>query len=268
MQPDSPEPMMVGLAEALLIQIRSIKALLVRDMMMRFGREHLGFLWVVLEPMTLTVGVLFVWSLIRPSYEHGVRLVALVFTGYAPLTLWRHLTSTSLLFRHSSAMLYHRNVTLLDIFVARQVLELCGSTLALVFIYSCLMALQLVEPVYDYGLVLGGWMMMALLSFGAGALIVIATELYDISERIVQPMQYLQLPLSGAFFLVDWLPTGAQRLILLNPLVHCYEMFRAGFFGPSQLTYYSTSYALSWASALSLLGILGICTLKRHMRIV
>ena len=54
-----------ALLEGLAVQWRSIRALMVRDMMMRYGRAHLGFVWVVIEPMLLTAGVLAIRSAIR-----------------------------------------------------------------------------------------------------------------------------------------------------------------------------------------------------------
>ena len=49
--------------QRLAMRVRVLEALAVRDMMMRYGRGNLGFLWVLLEPMILTVGVMFypVW---------------------------------------------------------------------------------------------------------------------------------------------------------------------------------------------------------------
>jgi capsular polysaccharide transport system permease protein len=42
--------------------------------------------------------------------------------------------------------------------------------------------------------------------------------------------------------MVDWLPKWAQEAILLNPMVHCYEVFRAGYFGASVVAHYSFGY--------------------------
>ncbi|KAF0137736.1 MAG: CtrC-like capsule polysaccharide ABC exporter permease protein [Xanthobacteraceae bacterium] len=258
-----------SMLQSLAIQFRSIHALMVRDVMMRYGREHLGFVWVVLEPMLLTAGVLIIWSLIRPSHEHGIRLIGLVITGYMPLTLWRHQTNAALLlFRRSTAMLYHRQLTLLDIFLSRMILEFAGTTAALLFVYFVLVSSGLLEPVQDISLAVAGWLMMGWLAFGVAALTVVLTELYEVAERFVQPFQYLQLPISGTFFLIDWLPYDAQQLIWYNPTVHTYEMFRGGFFGPSIVTHYSVPYVATWAFVLSSIGLWVIGNMRSRIRIV
>lgn len=264
---------MLGTSRSLLsgwkTQRRSIGALFVRDLMMRYGREYLGFAWVILEPMILTVGVLFLWSLLKGTYEHGLKIVELVLTGYMLLTLWRHLTNSMiLLFRRSTALLYHRAVGLYDIFFSRVLLEFAGTTTALVVVVVFMLLIGLIDPIHDWSLVIGGWLMMAFLATGVGAVTLVATEKNEITEKFIQPIQYLLVPLSGTFFMVAWLPSSAQQLILYNPMIHCYEMLRSGFFGEAVETYYSVAYVLSWAFCLNFLGIWGMQRIRKNLQIV
>lgn len=50
--------------DRLSIQLRVVHALMLREMMTRFGRSHLGFFWLMGEPLLLMAGVVFVWTLI------------------------------------------------------------------------------------------------------------------------------------------------------------------------------------------------------------
>ena len=257
----------VPLRRALRIQLRSIWALVVREMMMRYGRDHLGFVWVVLEPMILTAGVLIIWSLIRDRYEHGITIVTLVVTGYLPLTLWRHLTSNLILpFRRSVAMLYHRPISFFDIIFAKGILEFAGCTAAAITVYTFLLIAGYIEPIADLGLIIAGWLLMALFAFAAGTVIALVTELNEITEKFIQPMQYLMLPVSGAFFMLDWFPASVQRLLLWNPHVHCFEMVRAGFMGDSVITHYSPWYTIAWSFALLCLGLGGLHRFRDRMQ--
>ena len=47
---------------SLAIQLRVIRALLMREVITRFGRHNLGVLWLVAEPMIFTLGVAALWS--------------------------------------------------------------------------------------------------------------------------------------------------------------------------------------------------------------
>ena len=227
------------------VQGRVLYALMVRELMMRYGRNNIGFLWLVLEPMILCAGVIGLRWLIQTHQEHGVPLVALILSGYMPLTLWRHLTNKCVfLLRRNVGMLFHRQVTILDTFVMSMCLEFIGCTLAFIVNYAALIFMGAIDPVKDYGMVVCGWCTMAALAIGVGSVIAVLTETHEVSERFIQPMQYLLLPISGFLFMVDWLPDGAQRLAWYMPMIHCFEMIRSGFFGDAVQTHYTAAYPL------------------------
>lgn len=249
------------------VQARSIHALILRNLMLRYGRDNIGFLWVVLEPMILTAGVMIIWSLLG-SDKQGIKMVELVLTGYMPLTLWRHMTNSCVtLFRSNSSLLYHRRVSLFDIVAARLSLEFIGTTAALLIVCSALNIAGLAGDIQRYDLFILGWLMMAWISGGAGLVVAAATEVSETWERFVQPVQYLMIPISGAFFLVDWLPGWAQQLILYHPLVHCYEAFRAGFFGEAIVTNYDVGYFSLCAVAMIFAGILSVAAVRRRVQL-
>lgn len=235
-------------------QMRCVGALMVRDMMKRYGRANIGFLWIVLEPLLLTAGVMLIWSLLKSPYEHGVPILAFVLTGYLPLTLWRHISNAGVhVFRQNAGVLYHRHLTLLDVLMARFALEFVGTTSALLLVSLVLMAAGVLDPPLDPGLALLGWCSMGFLSLGFAANIAILTEYSEVTERLVQPLQYVILPISGFLFMAEWLPKSMQTIALYNPTVHCYEMFRAGYLGEAVPTHYTVWYP--WLCGLVLLAI-------------
>lgn len=256
MSPSHSEPKDGSIAEGLAVQLRIIHALLLRDMMRRYGRANLGFLWIMLEPMLLTVGVMVIWGVIKSRYDHGIEVVALVFTGYMPLTLFRHMTSQGVgIFRGSMALLYHRHITYIDVLLARAALEFAGLSATFVTTYAVLVMANILKPIHDPGLLVLAWVFHALLSFGVMCIFAVATEYSEVTERLIPPFQYLLIPLSGCFFMVDWLPTAAQKAAWYNPTVHCYEMFRAGFFGDNITSYYTIWYPLLWSVILIAIGL-------------
>ncbi len=247
-------------------QLRVLQALIVRELMMRYGREGGGFAWVVIEPMLLCVGVTSIWMLLKPGVERGVVVAALVFTGYMPLTLWRHLSNPAVRLLHNNRLLFfHRTISTLDLFWCRQILEFTATSAAFLVVYLALRALGFVAPVHDWSLCLLGWLTMAYIAVAASLLIAVLTEMWEWSERLVQPFQYLLIPISGTFFVVDWLPQAAREVIWYNPLIHPYEMMRAGFIGPGLTTYFSWWYPLCYASVVLCLGMLGVAQARRRI---
>lgn len=250
------------------IQGRTIQALFVRDIMMRYGRDNIGFVWVILEPMILTAGVMAIWSLTIGSTKNNVKLIEFVLTGYMPLTLWRHATNSSvLLFRRSVPLLYHRTVSLFDIIFARHSLELVATSAAFLAIWGPLNVAGVVASVERWDLLLLGWFMMAWLGLGFGMILAAVTEYAETAERFVQPVQYLMIPVSGAFMLTDWVPTWAQAALLLNPMVHCYEVFRGGYFGAAITVHYSIPYFCVWAFILTFIGMVAIPWIRPRIQL-
>jgi len=242
--------------DGLSVQLRCLEALMVRDMMMRYGRGNLGFLWVLIEPMLLCVGVMIMWSLLKGGKEHGVDLIVLVVTGYMPLTLWRHVTNSSVMsIRRGAGLLYHRQISAIDTQIARIGLEFAGATAAFIVIIATMWTVGLIEPIQDFLMVVVGWMMMAAMAGSSSIIICGLTEYSEVWERFIQPYQYLMLPISGTFFMVDWLPAYAQEIIWFNPLVHCYEAVRAGFFGSRAVTHFDPWYTLAWSLGLMVVGL-------------
>lgn len=253
---------------ALLEQIRVLRALIVRDLMMRYGRESGGFAWVVIEPMLLCIGVTTIWMLIKPGFERGVVVSALVFTGYMPLTLWRHLSNSGVqMFRRSGLLFYHQPVSILDLFWSRIILEFTAASTALIIVYVALLGLGFVEPIYDWSLCLLAWLTMAYLGTAASLLFAVVTEIYEWAERIVQPLQYLLIPISGTFFVVDWLPETARQIIWFNPFIHVYETIRAGFIGPSLTTYSTWWYPIAFSTIVFAFGCLGVAGARKNIHV-
>jgi len=100
----------------LLIQWRVVGALVIREIYTRFGRESLGFAWIIAEPLVFAIPVLFVWRAVRDPNDHGISLMPFLWSGYLPLLRFRHLGGRILSFIRSNVpLLYHQRVTIFDI---------------------------------------------------------------------------------------------------------------------------------------------------------
>lgn len=244
----------------------TIQALIVRDLMSRFGRGHLGFIWTVLEPMILCTGVMIIWSFIHEPIMHGMPAVGFVLTGYMPLTLWRHLTGpVARLVTNNRGLLYHRAVTATDLIFSRLLLEFLSTTVALLLVLFVVVNLGLLDKIENPGLALAAWLLTFWFYGASGLIICVLTEKWEILDKFIQPYNYLALPLSGVFFMTNWFPGWAQHLIQLNPSVHIFEMFRAGFFGEAVSPQYNPFYPAAWCILLSVIGIMQLRTVNIYV---
>lgn len=245
-----------SLPHAFMIQIRVIYALLIREMHTRYGRENIGFLWIVGEPILFCAGVAIVWTAIRPSHEHGVQMTAMVISGYVPLTMWRHTLSRSIkAYEVNSSLLFHRLVTPLDIILARLVLEAAGTILAGSLVLGGALFLDYVSLPNDWFLVYLGMGFCTFFSFGFAIIVAALTERSDLLEKAMAIFSYLALPLSGAFTMTDWLSPRYRCVLEYSPLANSIEMIRSGFFGIKVVPHYSIPFLLFSCTLLFIVGV-------------
>ena len=55
--------------ESLAIQKRVIGALLMREIITRYGRNNIGFLWLFVEPLMMTLLIVMMWKFLRADHS-------------------------------------------------------------------------------------------------------------------------------------------------------------------------------------------------------
>lgn len=225
------------------IQIRVIKALIMREVITRYGRHNIGFLWLFLEPMLFTLGVTALWTAMKATHGSSLPITAFALTGYSSLIVWRNCSSRAVkAIEVNHSLLYHRNVRVLDVFIARVILEIVGVTTSMVVLTFAFTAMGLVNLPADVFTIVIGWLLMAWFAFALSLIVGAASERSEIIERVWHIFTYLMFPLSGAAFMVDWFPKNIQDLVLWVPMVHGTEMIRHGYFGVEVRTYENPAY--------------------------
>jgi capsular polysaccharide transport system permease protein len=247
---------MTPLWQLFALQGRVIWALMMRELHTRYGRENIGYLWIVGEPIAFCAGVAVVWTAIRSPFEHGLPMTAFVVTGYVPLTMWRHCVARSIkAFEANGSLLFHRQVTPLDLITSRVALEVAGSLIAGGIVIFGAMLLGYMKPPEDIGLMYLGLAYHAAFCLGSALLIASLTERSDLLEKLLSIMMYLALPVSGAFTMVNWIPHQYQWILLLSPSVQDCEMIRGGQFGPQSHPIYDLTYTTYVTGTMILVGL-------------
>ncbi|MBI1216322.1 MAG: ABC transporter permease [Alphaproteobacteria bacterium] len=249
--------MRVSLRRSMAIQGRVLGALLLREVITRYGRHNIGLLWLFLEPMLYTLVVTAIWYFVKLNMLNNIPIVAFAVTGFSALALWRNTSSRSMTaVIVNSSLTYHRNVQVLDLVLSRGLLELVGATVsfALLTIVACLTGVM--EWPADIILLLQGWLLLGWFGMALGFIMCAMSERFEAFERIWQAVQYPIQMASGIFFMVDWLPTHAQEAVLWVPMVHGMEMIRHGYFGNAVATYESPMYLIVVNMVMTLVGLM------------
>lgn len=244
------------LSGSIQIQLRVIGALLMREIITRYGRDNLGFLWLFFEPMIFTGGVAAVWTVTRNIHGSNLSIVAFAVTGYSAVLLWRNCASRCCMaIPPNVGLLYHRNVRVLDLFITRIILEIAGATASFATLSIVFIALGWMDWPQDVVLLIGGWLLLGWFAGALGLVLGPLTTYAEVIERLWHTLTYLILPFSGSLFMVDWLPPAVQEYALLNPMVSGAEMLRGGYYGPAVHAHYDAVYLAVWSASLTLVGL-------------
>ena len=239
----------------LTIQRRVIWALIMREMITRFGREGLGVLWLVGEPAMFIVGVMVIFGTLEGARD-GISMAEYLAVSYPTILLWRNTTGrVAKALEANRALLHHSPIRPVDLFYSRIILEFSGAAASFLLLYLVFVALGICRWPADVFLMTIGYLMVAWFSFGFVLFMGALTELSETIDRISHIVLYLMIPFSGVFVPVSLVPDQFKHLIVLFPLVDCVEMFHAGYFGERMQTYYSVGYTAAINLIMTFVGL-------------
>jgi capsular polysaccharide transport system permease protein len=245
---------------------RVIGALMMRELYSKYGRDSLGFGWIVFEPLIFVFPVLTMWSFIRGSTEHGLNVMALCWTGYMPLMLYRHMCGFQLNAIRSNIYVFHHSpVAILDLILAQLFVEFLSNICAVIVSFMALLIVGVLPfpkdlPTFYMGYAYMTWWCASL------AIIIAAFAMRTVwVEKIWMVAGYMYVALSGCFYMAFFIPEAARPYALLQPSLQAYEMIRAGMFGSAVPTYYNISYDTAVLTGLTFIGLLGIYQARNHL---
>jgi capsular polysaccharide transport system permease protein len=254
-----------SLADAFAIQRRVIGALMLREILTRYGRHNIGFMWLFLEPMLFTLGITGLWAATKAVHGSTLPIVAFAVTGYSSVLMWRNCASrcASAVGPNESLML-HRNVRVFDLFAARILLEIGGATMSLTVLSALFIAIGWMAMPFDLLTMLCGWLMLAAFAVAMGFFVGGLAAQSELVDRLWHTITYVLFPLSGAGAMVDWLPRAAQDFVLWLPMVHGVEMLRHGYYGPLVRSYENPTYMLTATGVMTVVGLLLVRLVRRN----
>jgi len=255
------------LARGLATQCRVIGALIMRELHTRYGRDNIGYLWLLGEPLMLAVVI----ALLHSGGEKAlgdINPVAFSIVGYTIFIMFRGIVNRSEGALESNLpLLYHRMVTVVDITVARALLEAAGTTMAFIVLFSFCLVVGYTESPPEPIFILLGIILVFWMSLGLSLIITGITYENHLLERFVHPMTYFMIPLSGAFFRVGWIPQPYRDYLLYNPFPQIFEMIRYGAFESCTLEYVDIEYIIARLLVLTFLGLLSVRAVTRRIHL-
>lgn len=254
------------LRRGMAIQGRVIFALLMRELVTRYGRHNIGVLWLIVEPMMFTLGVAALWSLAGLNHSSDIPIVAFALTGYSAVLLWRNMPSRCIgAVLPNASLMYHRQVKLIDVYLSRVGLEAIGATASFIILSIAFISVGSMKFPEDILKVIYGWAMLAWFGGSFAIFIGALSERSEVIDKIWHPMSYLLLPLSGTTFMVEHVPADFRHLVMWIPMLHGTEMVREGYFGSKIHAHYDMGYLIPVCLVLTLLGLIETRYASQHV---
>ncbi|MGI9377339.1 MAG: ABC transporter permease [Tsuneonella suprasediminis] len=243
-----------------------IGALIVRELHTRYGRDNIGVLWMLLEPVLLASAVALIHAG-NDSGHHGggIRIVPFALTGYMVFIIFRGIVNRSeSALEANRPLLFHKMVTIFDLLVSRALLEILATSGALALLYGLAVAAGLADFPGRPLRLMAAILLLGWFSFGLSMGIATGVHFSKAFSKFVHPATYIAMPLSGTFFLLVWIPEPYRTYLSWSPVNQIFEMVHSGVFESYDSPYFNPLYIIGWCMALTVLGLFLLRILRRH----
>ena len=206
-------------------QFQVLRALILRDINARFGDKRLGYIWSLINPVLVVVGLLIIFTVRGRMAPPALPLMVFIATGFpiffAFMTMWNGTGANP-----GDGMLMFPQVTLLDLLFSRMVLEFLTQTTA--FVIICLGLILLggaVLPADPMGVLMAFWGCMWI-GAGLGMSNMAISRVFPLVNTVLGPIKRLSVFISGVIFTASQLPSFVLPWFSWNPIFHGIELAR------------------------------------------
>jgi capsular polysaccharide transport system permease protein len=241
----------------LIVTLRIIFAMILREARVRHGRAKIGYSWAILEPVLLITAMTLLFNEFGNSA--GSAEFALFFaTGVLAFQLFRNTSAyISMSFDQNMPLFNYPLVRPMDAAVARLILD--GSTHFIVI--AIVLGFQVVVmdamPPDDIPSMARALLLLLAMAFGAGVSLAVIRRFTPSISNVYLVIMGPAFFVSCVFFSLSSIPTEYREILVWNPLVHGVEAFRSGYYPEYIDADVDLLYLFGWAVVLNCFGLVG-----------
>lgn len=244
-------------AEPFTVQGRVLLALMLREARTRYGRQRAGYLWALVEPILHITLFYFIFQFTFRYVPLGHSLPMFLATGLATYCGFSNvLNRVQGGFGSNEALLAYPPVTVMDVFLARALLELATWIMVTFIIMGALILPGSNPAPYSVMMMLAAVLLLFCLGFGVGMIVgILSVFMPSIDTLTSIPFRILYFT-SGVFFLPEALPPALRDALAWNPVLQGVTLFRMGYYGSYDSHLLDVNYLVIWSTVCMLLALI------------
>ncbi|MEL0439183.1 ABC transporter permease [Phycobacter sp. K97] len=237
--------------------MRTIVALILREMSTTYGRSPGGYIWAILQPVAMIVILTLAFSFLLRAPSLGTSFVLFYATGFMVLRLFQEVsTAVGLAIFFNQALLAYPRVTYVDTLASRSILAVLTQIMVSAIIFTGVFIVEDVRVILDFGPILLTYAMTVLLAVGIGTFNAYMMFSFPVYRMIWGVLTRPLMLVSGVFYIYEDLPMVVQNILWFNPLIHLSGLIRTGFYSTYDPGYISLVYVALLGVVPGFFGIL------------
>lgn len=244
--------------------LRSISALVLREMTTAYGTSHGGYFWSIAEPVGGIVLLTLIFSLGLRAPPLGTNFAIFYATGVVPFICFISMSSRiGHSIRASRALLDYPAVTFMDALLAKIFFDVITQLLVAYLVFAFITATQ--ETRTDpqiLGIALA-FLMVFSVTIGVGSVNCFLFTAFPWWQQVWSILTRPLFLLSCIFFIYDDIPDEGKPYLWYNPLVHVVGQMRHAFYPSYRGDYISYVYVFGMGLVLTAIGL---ALLQRYHR--
>lgn len=237
--------------------LRSIAALVLREMSTTYGRSPGGYIWAILEPVA-GIGLLTaIFSIGFPHPAIGSNFSLFYATGLVPLTIFTAISGrVGNAVTYSRQLLAYPSVTFLDAILARFLLNTLTQVMVASVIFAGIMYFFDTKVIIKLPIMANALALSAILGLGVGTLNCYLFTRFPIWLQLWSIITRPLFIISCVFVLFDQMPGWAREWLWYNPIIHVVGIMRHGVYSTYHAAYVSVPYVLGFSLLTGLAGLI------------
>ena len=240
-----------------LTPLRSIMALMLREMGSTYGQSPGGYVWAIIQPIGIILVLAVGFGLLIRAPALGTSFVMFYATGYLTYDIYNQLMRKILgALKYSKAMLAYPRVIWLDAILARFFLNFLTLVTVFCIVIAGLLIFIKTRSIISFEPIIEGIAIAAAFGLGVGMVNCLLIGLFPVWDIVWKILTRPMFIASGVLFIFEDMPPLAQSILWWNPIMHATGLVRQGFYANYHASYVSLGYSFGISLLLITTGLL------------